>query len=133
LGPAFLRYGRKRKRYCHFLFLFWRKRMPAEKLPWVPGNPFDRSVFGFRVRHGGKKGPMSKTKYAELKKKKLGPRETIMDGMVRIMPPDEEEYDRRMAAPLGTAARLARREAQAAARRVSKRRNKRKWSSLNFG
>ena len=34
---------------------------------WVPGNPNDRSVTGFRIRHGSSRGPMSRRYYYELK------------------------------------------------------------------
>lgn len=92
---------------------------------WVPGNPFDRSVYGFRVRHGGRKGPMSKTKYFTLRKAGLGPQEQFIGGMIRITPEAEAAWDAAMMAPKrsGAAARLAWREARA---QQAKKKSKRK-------
>ena len=88
-------------------------------MDWVAGNPNDRSVFGFRVRHGGRKGPMSKTKYFALKKAGLGPQEQCIGGMIRITAEAEAAWDAAMLAPKGTAARLAWRETQNKARRTT--------------
>ena len=35
-------------------------------MAWEPGNPNDRSVKGFRTRHGTSRGPMSKSTYNRL-------------------------------------------------------------------
>jgi len=82
---------------------------------WVSGNPNDRSVYGFRVRHGGRKGPMSKTKYFALRKAGLGPQEQFIGGMIRITAEAEAAWDAKMMTPkyAGAAARLAWREARA--------------------
>ena len=62
-------------------------------MEWVPGNPNDRSVRGFRVRHGGARGPMSVTLYNKLKKLGLAPRETIVGNVVIITVDDERAWD----------------------------------------
>ncbi len=60
---------------------------------WVPGNPHDRSVKGFRIRHGGSRGPMSITLYTKLKKRGLAPRETVIGNVIVILPEDEKAFD----------------------------------------
>jgi hypothetical protein len=60
---------------------------------WVPGNPNDRSVLGFRIRHGGARGPMSVKQYITLKKAGRGPRETVVGDVVKILPEDERAFD----------------------------------------
>ena len=83
------------------------------------GNPNDRSVTGFRVRHGGARGPMSKTKYAKLKKEGRAPRETWLGpNDVIITKADEEEWDRARAAPVGTEARLVAKAKEIAAAKI---------------
>ena len=79
---------------------------------WVPGNPNDRSIKGFCIRHGGANGPMSKTKFFALKKKKRGPRETQVNGTILIMPDAEAEWNRQNEQPTGALARLQKREAK---------------------
>jgi hypothetical protein len=96
--------------------------MTVADIPWVPGNPNDRSVYGFRVRHGGRKGPMSKTQYYALRKAGLGPREQHVGGSIKITPEAEAEWDRARMAPQDTVARLAAREAKAAAKSKKKKR-----------
>lgn len=82
---------------------------------WEPGNPNDRSVLGFRIRHGSARGPMSKQKYQGLKNKGRGPQE-ISDGHTIIISVEAEaEWDRKQATPKGALARLV--EAEAKARR----------------
>jgi hypothetical protein len=101
---------------------------------WVPGNPNDRSIRGFRIRHGNSRGPMSKQKYQSLKDKGRGPDE-IRDGNTVIIPVEAEaRWNRERAAPQGAEARLVAREdlarrqrAKAAARRgVESRKDKKK-------
>jgi len=77
--------------------------------PWITGNPFDRSVEGFRTRHGSAKGPMSRAHYAKLKKLKIAPRETVLgDGVVIITVADEAAWEEARANPTGKeAARVA--------------------------
>jgi hypothetical protein len=81
---------------------------------WIPGNPNDRSIAGFRLRHGGRKAAMSKSKYYSMRKAGIGPVEQIIGRMRRITPEAEREWDERMmaaaAASGDTATRLARRE-----------------------
>jgi hypothetical protein len=85
---------------------------------WVPGNPHDRSILGFRIRNGNARGPMSKQKYNALKKKKRGPRE-IRDGNTIIITPEaEEEWKRAREAPKGAEAKLVKREDQARRQRA---------------
>jgi len=85
---------------------------------WVPGNPNDRSILGFRIRNGSSRGPMSKQRYNSLKKKKRGPRE-IRDGNTIIITPEaEEEWKRARASPKGAEARLVAREDRARRQRA---------------
>jgi hypothetical protein len=79
---------------------------------WVPGNPNDRSIAGFRIRHGGSRGPMSKFKYQALKRAGRAPRETELNGMILISQKAEAEWERRNERPTGTLARLVRKEAE---------------------
>jgi hypothetical protein len=75
--------------------------------PWVPGNPNDRSVTGFRIRNGGARGPMSRTFYYKMKAEGIGPRETFLSATkVIITPADELAWQERRANPRGTEARL---------------------------
>ena len=75
---------------------------------WVPGNPNDRSIGGFRIRHGSARGPMSIHFYNTLKRAKRGPKETVVNGVIMILPPDEAAWDEAMRNPTGDeAARIA--------------------------
>jgi hypothetical protein len=60
---------------------------------WVPGNEHDRSPKGFRIRHGGSRGPMSLTLYNKLKKAGRGPVETVVGNVSVILPVDERAWD----------------------------------------
>jgi hypothetical protein len=62
-------------------------------MEWLPGNPNDRSVSGFRIRHGGARGPMSVGFYNKLKSEGRGPHETVVDGVILILPDDEKAWD----------------------------------------
>src|SRR5262245_44815142 len=73
---------------------------------WVPGNPNDRSVLGFRTRHGSSRGPMSVTLYNKLKKLGLGVRETVVGNVVLILPEDEKAWDDARRNPSDTEAKL---------------------------
>jgi hypothetical protein len=66
---------------------------------WIPGNPNDRSIGGFCIRHGGLRGPMSRKFYNDLKKKDLGPRETFVDTKIIITVEAEAEWERARAEP----------------------------------
>jgi hypothetical protein len=123
LVGAFGVFREKKKKEIPFSFVR-RKPMTAADIPWTPGNPNDRSVFGFSLRHGGRKGPMSKSQYYSLRKAGLGPQEQHVGGSIKITQEAEAEWDQRMVAPLGTAARLARREAQAAKKQTRKKKLK---------
>ena len=79
---------------------------------WLPGDPRDRSITGFRIRNGGSHGPMSKTKYYALKKTSRGPRETNLGSRSIITPQDELAWQEARANPKGTEARLIAREAE---------------------
>jgi hypothetical protein len=92
--------------------------MSTSDRDWVPGNPFDRSVSGFRHRHGTSKGPMSKSKYHSLKKAGRAPREMELGGMILITPEAEAEWERVNTAPKGALQRLAQREAADRSRRA---------------
>jgi hypothetical protein len=51
-------------------------------------------VRGFRVRHGGARGPMSITLYNKLKREGRGPVETVLgDGVVIITAADEAAWE----------------------------------------
>jgi hypothetical protein len=74
---------------------------------WVPGNVNDRSVEGFRIRHGGRRGPMSKSKYHRLKNEGRAPRETVIGpNTTLITVADELAWDQERANPTDTEARL---------------------------
>ena len=80
----------------------------AMEATWVPGNPNDRSIGGFRIRHGSARGPMSIHFYNTLKRAKRGPKETVVNGVIMILPPDEAAWDEAMRNPTGDeAARIA--------------------------
>lgn len=116
--------------------------------PWVTGGPGDLSITGFRHRHGSAKGPMSRTHYYKLKNTGRGPRETEVAGVIMILPKDELAWERMMAKPGTTEARLiakmkemrhrrslkAGKAAAASPRHASKqRRRKKKVSPLRGG
>ena len=85
----------------------------AMEATWVPGNPNDRSIGGFRIRHGSARGPMSIHFYNSLKRANRGPRETVVNGVIMILPPDEAAWDEMMSNPTGDeAARVAARRAK---------------------
>jgi hypothetical protein len=80
---------------------------------WVPGNPNDRSIGGFRIRHGTARGPMSIHFYNTLKRAKRGPKETVVNGVIMILPDAEAAWDEMMTNPVGEeAARIAARRAK---------------------
>src|SRR6516225_3872700 len=80
---------------------------------WVPGNPNDRSIGGFRIRHGSGRGPMSLHFYNTLARAKRGPKETVVNGVIMILPPDEAAWDEAMRNPTGEEAeRVAARRAK---------------------
>ena len=60
---------------------------------WVPGNVNDRSITGFRIRHGSAKGPMSRKAYYALKKSGKGPRESYRGGVLFISIKAEADWD----------------------------------------
>src|SRR5262245_770971 len=74
-----------------------RKAMAMEM--WIPGNPNDRSVLGFRVRHGTSRGEMSIGFYNKIKKLGLGPVETVVGGTISISPESERAWDEARANP----------------------------------
>jgi hypothetical protein len=81
-------------------------------MEWIPGNPNDRSIKGFCIRHGTARGPMSKSRYHKLKKLQRGPKETIVGSVISILPADEAAWEDRWRAPTGAAAKLAAKEAE---------------------
>jgi len=85
---------------------------PIRKPEWVPGNPNDRSVEGFRTRNGGARGPMSRSRYYKLKKERRAPRETHLGGLTIITPEDEAAWKNARANPKGTEERLIKRAAE---------------------
>jgi hypothetical protein len=69
---------------------------------WIPGNPNDRSVTGFRIRNGSAKGPMSRTLYFGMKARGDGPRETyITPNRIIITAADEQTWLEARANPSG--------------------------------
>jgi hypothetical protein len=74
--------------------------------PWTPGNPFDRSVEGFRIRHGTRLGPMSRSFYYGMKRRHQGPAEKHVNGKVIITVEAEAEWDAHTAPPGSTEERL---------------------------
>jgi hypothetical protein len=89
---------------------------------WIPGNFNDRSVKGFRIRHGSDRGPMSRTFYYRMKKAGFGPRETNILNKVTITSEDEQAWERARAEPVGTEAKL-----------VAKQKAWRQWRSKRSG
>src|SRR5262245_55156939 len=73
--------------------------------PWIPGSVNDRSVTGFRIRHGSNVAPMSRSFYYGMKKRGEGPREKHVGGKVLITIEAEAEWDARDASPDGAEAR----------------------------
>ena len=70
-------------------------------------DPNDRSVTGFRIRHGSARGPMSRTLYYRLKKAGRGPREIrVTPTMIIITPEDELAWHDSLAHPRDTEQRL---------------------------
>jgi hypothetical protein len=89
--------------------------------PWVVGNPHDRSITGFRVRHGTERGPMSKATFYRLRKMGLTPRETPVSPHRSIITvADEAAYERARANPTGTEAKLNAKMKKARIRRAKK-------------
>jgi hypothetical protein len=88
---------------------------------WAPGNPFDRSITGFCIRHGSSRGPMSKAAYHRLKAKGRGPKETYIGARIIITPDAEQEWDRQHADGVGgTEAELQARVKKIRAERMAK-------------
>jgi hypothetical protein len=73
--------------------------------PWIPGNPFDRSVVGFLIRHGTSAGPMSRKFYTEMQRRGIGPRETIIGNKTIITASDERAWEEARANPTGDEAK----------------------------
>jgi hypothetical protein len=81
--------------------------MLKSSLEWVPGNPNDRSIGGFRIRNGSGTGPMSRSFYYTLRKRGIGPRETFLaPTKVIITPADELAWQQARSHPHGTEAKL---------------------------
>jgi hypothetical protein len=76
-----------------------------QNITWEPGDPRDRSILGFRCRHGGSRGPMSKSLFHKMKNAGLGPRETHLYGKTIITVQDELAWDAARATPKGAEAR----------------------------
>jgi hypothetical protein len=75
---------------------------------WVKGGAGDLSVTGFRNRNGSASGPMSLKLYNSLKRRGLGPKESIVGEKVVIFPQHEAEWQEARANPTGDeAARIA--------------------------
>jgi hypothetical protein len=75
---------------------------------WVKGGDGDLSVTGFRHRNGSASGPMSLKLYNSLKRRGLGPRESIVGSKVVVFPEDEAAWRRARSNPTGDeAARVA--------------------------
>jgi len=84
---------------------YQRSYVVEQNITWKPGDLNDRSILGFRIRHGGSRGPLSKTLYHKLKNAGLGPRETHLYGKQIITVQDEMAWDTARANPKGAEAR----------------------------
>ena len=82
-------------------------------MEWVPGNPNDRSVRGFRIRHGSSRGPMSKSAYYVMKSQRRGPVEIQVHGVTIITAKAEAAWEKANEKPTGALARLVARVAKA--------------------
>ena len=81
--------------------------MAQDSTPSAPGDPRDRSIFGFRARHGSRRGPMSTATYCRLRNAGRGPKETVLTpGMVIVTVEDETAWDRARSNPTGAEAQL---------------------------
>ena len=85
-----------------------RKRAPVQQArpppepkdePCVPGSINDRSVTGFRIRHGSGGKPMSRSFYYKMKDRDEGPVEKHVGGKVFITVAAEAEWDARVPSP----------------------------------
>jgi hypothetical protein len=95
--------------------------MSARNPVWIVGNPHDRSITGFRYRHGSAHGPMSKSAYYRLRNAGLGPVETpVSANRVIITVKDEKAWEKARANPSGTEAKLVAKMKKARIKRAKK-------------
>jgi hypothetical protein len=88
---------------------------------WVAGNPNDRSITGFRHRHGSERGPMSKATYYRLRNAGRGPVETpVSANRVIITVENELKWERSRSNPTGTEAKLVAKAKRARIKRAKK-------------
>jgi hypothetical protein len=74
---------------------------------WTAGDPRDRSILGFRTRHGGPRGPMSKSSWHRMRKDGRAPRLThVSPGRAIVTAEDELRWEEARANPTGTEAAL---------------------------
>jgi hypothetical protein len=84
------------------------KRKAMRMTMWVKGGDGDLSVTGFRYRNGSASGPMSLKLYNSLKRRGLGPKESIVGSKVVVFPEHERAWREARANPTGEeAARVA--------------------------
>src|SRR6266478_1854432 len=83
--------------------------MDAEdKRDWLPGNPHDRSIEGFRIRNGSARGPMSKKFFYSMKQAGLAPRIKRVLGKQIITPAAELEWQEAQDIPISDKVQAAR-------------------------
>jgi hypothetical protein len=93
--------------------------MDAEdKRDWLPGNPNDRSITGFRVRNGSARGPMSKKFFYSMEKAGLGPRVKRVLGKRIITPAAELAWQEAQDAPISDRMRAERSEVRSRAAKL---------------
>jgi hypothetical protein len=79
-----------------------------DKRDWLPGNPFDRSIEGFRIRNGSAHGPLSKKFFYSMMKAGVGPRVKRVLGKRIITPAAEREWQEAQDTPIDEKVRSAR-------------------------
>jgi hypothetical protein len=89
-----------------------------DKRDWLPGNPHDRSITGFRIRNGGPKGPMSKKFFYKMDKAGLGPVVKTVFGRKQISPAAELAWQEAQDAPISDKVKAARSEARSRAAKL---------------
>jgi hypothetical protein len=95
--------------------------MAQDSAPWAPGDPRDRSIFGFRARHGSRRGPMSMATYCRLRVAGRAPREIVLTpGTIIITVADEAAWDAARSNPVGAEAQLVARMRAARVERAQK-------------
>jgi hypothetical protein len=85
---------------------------------WLPGNPHDRSITGFRIRNGGSKSPMSKKFFYKMDRAGLGPVVKTVFGRKTISPAAELAWQEAQDIPISDRMRAARSAVRSRAARL---------------